>query len=309
MKDLFFFLVIMVAVLGSQFSYAQEEKIIETEESAEVFLEEYTDEFQEAFFEATKQKGIQNYDRAVNLFLECKQLDSENEAIDHELAKTYLLDKQFFNAEKYAVEAIIADPTNYWYLDTLVEIIEKQSNTIESVQTTIPFKNHELQKNLSLVYYKREKFNDALIVVNQLPVSAFKEQLINKIEDALSRKSSVLNVKKPGSVIVNNDPVKSLELNLEQQISLEQFTMVESKAKEAVELYPLQPFFYFAYGLALHKNNKDSQAIDVLQSSLDYLFDNQKLANRVYQTLSDAYTKTNNFSKANEYLRKIKPGF
>ena len=42
---------------------AQDDEIRE-EGSADVFLEEYTDEFQEKFFEALKQKGIENYDRA-----------------------------------------------------------------------------------------------------------------------------------------------------------------------------------------------------------------------------------------------------
>lgn len=294
-----------------QITYAQEEpsKIIQEEESAEVFLEEYTDEFQEAFFEAIKQKGIQNYDRAINLFLECKQLDSENKVIDHELAKTYLLDKKYFDAEKYAIEAIISDAGNYWYLDTLIAVLEKQSNTIESVQNTVPFENEALQKNLALIYFKRKKYSDALTILKKISTSVFKDELTSKIEDSLSQKVNEASIKTTKAIVVNNDPVRSLELNLEQQIKLGQFRMVESRAKEAVELYPLQPFFYYAYGLALQKNNKNSQAIDVLQSSLDYLFDDQKLANRIYQALSDAYTGTNNFSKANEYLRKIKPGF
>lgn len=37
------------------------------EESAEISLELYSDEFQEYFFEALKQKGIENYDKAINL--------------------------------------------------------------------------------------------------------------------------------------------------------------------------------------------------------------------------------------------------
>ena len=37
------------------------------EESAELFLEEYTDEFQNLFFEALKQKGIQNYQLLVKI--------------------------------------------------------------------------------------------------------------------------------------------------------------------------------------------------------------------------------------------------
>ncbi|MDT0538765.1 hypothetical protein [Croceitalea sp. P059] len=292
------------------YSFAQETpKVIQEEESAEVFLEEYTDEFQEAFFEAIKQKGIQNYDRAANLFLECKRLDPELNVINHELAKTHLLDKNYVEAERYAIESIITDETNYWYLDTLIAILEKQSNTIESIKNTIPYENEGLQKNLALIYYKRRKYNDALSVLKGLSKSDIKEELTLKIQDTLSKAKPQSTTKTIQPVVVNNDPVKSLKLNLEQQIQLGQFQIVESRAKEAVELYPLQPYFYYAYGLALHKNNKDSQAIDVLKSSLDYLFDNQKLANRVYQTMSDAYTKTNNFSKANEYLRKIKPGF
>ncbi|NNL03175.1 MAG: hypothetical protein HKP39_12950, partial [Eudoraea sp.] len=72
----------------SQLNYAQEE------ESAEVYLEDYTDEFQEAFFEALKQKGIENYDKAINLFLECKRLDITSNVVDFELANSYLANKQ-----------------------------------------------------------------------------------------------------------------------------------------------------------------------------------------------------------------------
>ena len=130
-----------------QSSYAQEEpsKIIQEEESAEVFLEEYTDEFQDKFFEALKQKGIQNYDRAINLFLDCKRLDATNIVVDHELAKAYLLDKKYISAQQYAIETLVAEPKNYWYLDTLISILEKQSNSIETV------KANDIDMNRSMV--------------------------------------------------------------------------------------------------------------------------------------------------------------
>ncbi|WP_339143943.1 tetratricopeptide repeat protein [Croceitalea sp. MTPC5] len=291
--------------------HAQEEpgKTIDVEESSEVFLEEYTDEFQETFFEALKQKGIQNYDRAANLFLKCKTLDAENTVIDHELAKTYLLDKKYLSAQQYAIESLVVEPSNYWFLDTLIAILDKQSNTIDAVKTDIPFDDGQLQKNLALIYYKRKKYTDALTILKGLSKSDFTEELTLKIQDSMAKPKQSPSVKSTGQIVVNNDPVKVLEMNLEQQIRLGQFRMVEQRAKDAVETYPLQPYFYYAYGLALHKNNKSTQAIDVLQSSLDYLFENTALANKIYQTLSDAYQKTNNFSKANEYLSKIKPGF
>lgn len=304
-----FILVFVMYLITSQTTLAQEEKL-QVEESSEVFLEEYTDEFQENFFEALKQKGIQNYDRAINLLLECKRLDANNVVINHELAKAYLLDKKYISAQQYAIEALIAEPKNYWYLDTLISILEKQSNAIDAFKETIPFKEVKLQENLALIYYKKRKYQEALKILKGISNSDFKEQLTLKINDSLNKPLEQPTVKSSNFVIVDNEPTtKGLEMGIKNQLRLEQYRIAEKTAKDAVEAYPLQPYFYYAYGLALHKNNKNSQAIEVLETSLDYLFDDISLANKVYKTLSDAYTKMNNFSKANLYLSKIKSGF
>ncbi|WP_350293430.1 hypothetical protein [uncultured Croceitalea sp.] len=309
MRSCFFIGISVLSLLISRPSYAQEEEL-QVEESSEVFLEEYTDEFQENFFEALKQKGIQNYDRAINLLLECKRLDANSVVIDHELAKAYLLDKKYISAQQFAIEALITEPKNYWYLDTLVSILEKQSNAIDAVKATIPFNEVKLQENLALIYYKKRKYQEALKILKGISNSDFKEQLTLKINDSLNKPLEQPTVKSSGFVIVDNEPTtKGLEMSIKNQLKLEQYRIVEKTAKDAVEAYPLQPYFYYAYGLALHKNNKNSQAIEVLETSLDYLFDDISLANKVYKTLADAYTKMNNFSKANLYLSKIKPGF
>ena len=294
-----------------QTAYAQEEpsKIVEEEESAEVFLEEYTDEFQDKFFEALKQKGIQNYDRAINLFLDCKSLDANNIVVDHELAKVYYLDKKYISAQQYAVEALIAEPKNYWYLDTLISVLEKQSNSIETVKTTIPFNENKLKENLALIYYKKKKYQEALKILNGISSSNFKNELTLKINDSLNKPAEA-SVKVTSHTIENNEStLKDLEITLKNQIKLEQYGIAENTAKDAVEAYPLQPYFYYAYGLSLHKNKKNNQAIEVLESALDYLFDDVALANKIYKTLSDSYTEVNNLSKANMYLSKIKSGF
>lgn len=300
--------------MGSNLIYAQEEpsKIIKEEESAEVFLEEYTDEFQEKFFEALKQKGIQNYDRAINLLLDCKNLEPEYIVVNHELAKAYLLDKKYIAAQQYAIETLVSEPENYWYLDTLMTILEKQSNSITSVKSTIPYDNSKLQKNLALIYYTKNNYVEAKNILNGMSAGSFKAEFMAKIEAALDSRSKQTLVKSTGytAVEAKGEPTsRGLESSLKSQIRLGQYRAVERTAKDAVEAYPLQPYFYYAYGLALHKNNKNSQAIEVLESSLDYLFDDIALANKIYKTLSEAYTKMNNFSKANLYLNKIKTGF
>ena len=48
-----------------------------------------SDEFQELFFEALKQKAIENYDRAVEALQKCIDLDDSQSVLYYELGKNY----------------------------------------------------------------------------------------------------------------------------------------------------------------------------------------------------------------------------
>lgn len=285
-------------------SYAQEEQ-----ESAEVYLEEYTDKFQENFFEALKQKGIQNYDRAIDLLLKCKQLDPSNSVVDYELAKAYSLDKQYVQAQEYAVKALNAEPTDFWYLDNLLHVLEKEGSPLEAVKQDIPFTNQKLQQNLALGYFKMRKYTDALKVLEGLGSSKFAEELTSKINDSLQ-------IKKEEKTILTtvdekkdtDDPTAQYRSQIEELFSASNYGQALTVSKEALDSYPLQPYFYYAYGTALNNNSNPNKAIEVLESGLDYLLDDDQLANKMYNELSKAYTSIGNTSKANEYLNKIKPG-
>lgn len=300
-------LVFLASIFGAERSYAQEEELGE-EQSAEVFLEEYTDEFQELFFDALKQKGIQNYDRAANLFLKCKQLQPDNSVIDHELAKTYALDDKLATAEKFALNAIKAEPDNYWYLNTLVSILDKQRSTIEQVKDQIAFDQLQLKKNLALIYFKNDKMQQSLAVLKTLTASEFKESLSSKINDSLNRTEVVEKIDKPSPVNEEQGPLAQFKQEIESMMAQEAYIPLESLSAEALEAYPLQPYFYYVNGLAKRYNNKPNDAIDVLQTALDYLFDDKDLANKIYQELANAHKALGNTSKANEYLSKIKSG-
>jgi len=294
----------MMSLLTWSPTYAQEEQ-----ESAEVYLEEYTDEFQENFFEALKQKGIQNYDRAIDLLLKCKQLDPSNSVVDYELAKAYVLDKQYVQAQEYAVKALNAEPTDFWYLDNLLHVLEKEGSPLEAVKQDIPFTNQKLQQNLALGYFKMRKYNDALKVLEGLGSSKFAEELTSKIKDSLQIKKEEKSI----PAVVDNpketdDPTVQYRTQIEQLLSTSGYGKLLAISKEALDSYPLQPYFYFAYGKALNNTYKANKAIEVLESGLDYLLDDDELANKIYNELAKAYTSIGNASKANEYLNKIKPG-
>ena|GEM_PF-457854 len=293
------------------FSNAQEETPeIDIEKSAEVFLEEYSDTFQDTFFEALKQKGIENYDKAINLLLECKPLQPDNAVVDHELAKAYLEDERFVMGQEYAITAVNAEPDNLWYLNTLVELVQKQGNTIDGITSQLSFSNKELKVNLALIYFKQKKYEKALEVLSPLDSSTFSDELESKIKDSIEKQEADSHVAE--YTVVNSagtDASQGYKSRIEGLIRINSNLQLLKVSEEALDNYPLQPYFYYAYGYALNKNGKNREAIEVLESGIDYLLNDISLANKIYTQLADAYTAMNNTVKANMYLSKVKPGF
>lgn len=292
--------------------YAQEDQEIQVEESSEVFLEDYSDEFQENFFEGLKQKGIQNYDRAINFLLECKRLQPENNVVDFELAKAYYLDKKNEVAQEYAIEALKDDPENYWYLHVLVSILKEQGNDVTVVESQIPYDNSILKENLAKIYFKEGSLELALKVLKTLKNSKSGTLLAKKVNDSLEKQeenkqtfSYTVTEENSGSSSIENykNRIAGLMKMTGGNLSLLQVT------EEALESYPSQPYFYYANGYALHKSGKSRDAIEILETALDYMINDIPLANKIYQELSDAYNAISNPAKANMYLSKVKPGF
>ncbi|MEO0572824.1 MAG: hypothetical protein AAF039_14045 [Bacteroidota bacterium] len=307
--------VIVLFLIASHQCIAQESpNVIQETESAEVFLEEYTDEFQNFFFEALKQKAIQNYDRSINLLLECKQLQPKNTALDHELAKVYFLDKKYIPAQQYATDALTSEPGNYWFLDNLVNIANKQGIPFRTIESTIPYQNETLRSNLAKIYFHKGNYLEAKAILKGLTKNKELSQLAAKIDD------SIRSIQKPKEVIaVENEtrpnvPSPNLELEnlrttLKQLANGPNYQNLEAKANEALETFPLQPEFYYYRGLALNQMGRSADAVPILEEGLGYLLDHNQLTNDFYKELAKAYQAVGNNSKANEYLSKIKPGF
>ena len=297
----------VIYILGififSQLSYAQEE------ESAEVFLEDYTDEFQETFFEALKQKGIENYDKAVNLFLKCKKLDSTNNVVDFELAKSYLANKQYILAEQYGIDALKSEPENFWYLNAVADIMQKQGRPIEMIKEQISFDNNKLKENLALIYYQQKNYQESSNILKELKDSSFKEALALKIKDSLDRPKSDDEIKPvPPVQNTNLNPLLKYKEEIGELILNKNYSSLIIKADEALEEFPSQPYFYFAKGMGLNRSGKQKEATEVLETALDFLIDDIELGNNIYRELANVYTFLGNSSKANMYLSKIKSG-
>lgn len=315
MKKKKLFLIILLGITVCPITtYAQEKPAeINVEESSEVFLEEYSDEFEEAFFEALKQKGIENYDRAINLLLECKRLDAKNTVVDHELAKSYYKDKNYNLARDYGVAALMSEPENTWYLKTLVEVLEKQGSSIEDLEMSSLSDNIKLQENLALIYYNKSKYEAALSVLKNLKKTTFSDDLALKINDSIEKRDEKRKKSSFSATVVNSSEgaatMNGYKSRIQGLIRTNNHMILKQVAADALENFPSQPYFYYAQGFAFNKSGKHREAIEILEASLDYLVGDISLANKIYTELAEAYNGINNSVKANMYLRKVKAGF
>ncbi|EWH10792.1 hypothetical protein KLA_16247 [Cellulophaga geojensis KL-A] len=301
----------------ASFGYAQE-----IENSADVFLEEYSDDFQEAFFEGLKQKGIENYDRAVNSFLVCQKIEPKNAAVANELAKAYLKSKQYSLAQEQAEIALNEDPNNMWYLESLYISLKKQYKNVSNLKEIVPYSNYQLKENLAHLLYLKQNYNEAKNVLVELNDGAFKEDFSAKLQAAIDHRKANTNSFTFTSTTVTNTPTKkttarqttsnssnsafNYKSRLKFTLKQKNYVFLETTAKEALEAYPSQPYFYYALGTAYNGRKKHRAAIETLKMGLDYVLDDIRLADNFYREIAAAYTAMGNPAKANMYLAKVK---
>ena len=128
------------------------------------------DEFQEYFFEALKQKGIENYDRAVDALHKCLNLNSKNPVIYFELGKNYNKLKNFGAAEDHLKKAINMQPDNVWFLDELYDVYFQQDdikNALKTIKQLVKY-HPDYKEDLAALYVREEKYKQALELLDEL---------------------------------------------------------------------------------------------------------------------------------------------
>lgn len=286
------------------------------EESAEISLELYSDEFQEYFFEALKQKGIENYDKAINLLIKCKKLQPLETAIDYELGINYFALKKFDEAAVYLFKAVEYNPDNYWYLDQLFktyETIVGTSKAMEMVENLAQKSDIHKEQLLNL-YLNRGFAKEALLLLNTLGdmngKSSKRVQQRARIEYQLSK----LNKSDPNTIPASIEKSAAEGVNvvanyvksIEEELSRKSYITMLKLVQEALELYPAEARFYVSQGMAYNGLNKPKQALESLAVALDYLVDDLELERIIYEQMSSAYTTLGDTQKATFYTQKAK---
>ncbi|MEN3323853.1 tetratricopeptide repeat protein [Mariniflexile soesokkakense] len=429
-----------------QINYAQ----VDFNKKPDDDLGDVEDRFQELFYEALKQRGIENYDRSVDALLKCIELDNSVPVLYFELGKNYYQLKNFGAAEDALKKAVSKAPENEWFLDALYVFYMEQNEfdkAIKTVKQLVKF-HPDYKENLAALYVKTKEYNDALKILDELDtefgISVARDMMRNQIYEATGRKKDQIknlearvednpdkesnylqlifrysenNEKEkafetakellkisPNSQIVhlalykfylddNNAEkaiesmkivVKSPEIKPEAKlkvltdfvqfvgnnpqyeadlveattlvgdssnsktlielgqyylsksnkpkaleyfeaalkidaenfnvlrnvlllyIDLQKFNVAEKKSNEVLQKYPAQPLFYLINGVALNQLNQPQKAVDVLETGLDFIIDDNKMEIDFYNQLSTAYGLLNNTVKAKTFIDKAK---
>ncbi|WP_035654372.1 tetratricopeptide repeat protein [Flavobacterium saliperosum] len=127
-------------------------------------------EFEDHFFEALKQKGIENYDKAIVEIEKCLVSQPNNPVLHHELGKNFLALKKYPEAQRAFQKAVDLNPKERWYWNGLYDVFYETKDyqqSITVVQKLIGFDKNFQDDLVSLYMYTRQ-FDKALALIEEM---------------------------------------------------------------------------------------------------------------------------------------------
>ncbi|GAA0872798.1 hypothetical protein GCM10009117_19450 [Gangjinia marincola] len=136
-------------------------------------LGDVSDEFQELFFEALKQKGIENYEKAITALEKCQKLQPLDAVVYYELAKNHTALKNYVKAEKNVKEALELKPKDEDLLVQLYEVYFAQKEYEKAIETTHQLLGFDMkyQEKLANLYMLTREYDKALLALDKIDVA------------------------------------------------------------------------------------------------------------------------------------------
>lgn len=137
------------------------------------------DAFQDSFYESLKQKGIENYDKAIIALEKCQKLEPNNATVFFEFGKNYLAQRDYKRAYDSFEQATKIDPKNKWFWVGMYDVCYETrdwTQAIVIVNKLIEFKK-EYQEDLVSLYMNTQQFDKALELINKLNDNVGKSEI------------------------------------------------------------------------------------------------------------------------------------
>ncbi len=283
----------------------------------ELAASKYVD-FHELFFTGLKEKGIGNYQKALQSFEKAHQLDSIESGTLFELSKVHALLLSYDDAVYFAQLLLTKEPENKWVLDHLANVYTKQYRYADAIniREKIVAISPKQVDALILLYIKNKQEERALDLIKKAEDNAYAT-----LRTASLKKYLLLRLLPKNNIVVNVDlPEKSLaglrtavkqDRSYKSYVNLlkyeEQFLLYKQLLKDAssgLELFPAQAQLYLSQGIALNKLEKFNLAVETLTIGVDFVIENPKMESEFYHQLSVSYGKLNQNKQAKKFAVK-----
>ena len=255
---------VMLFSFGMQFTtYAQENP----DEIAIV-----DDALENDFYEALKQRAIENYDKAVIAIEKCIQKDDKNPVFHHELGKNLLDLKRYNEAEVAFQKAVDLDKTNRWYLNGLYDVYYQTKNfqkSIPIVQKLVAF-DVNMREDLVSLYMYTNQHDKALQVIREIESTAVLSEMMEYYK------------------------LRILNTNINSQNQKEEL-------EQAIKNNPQDEQLYIDLMLYYSRNNQEDKAFEVAQKLAEEI----PSSDWAQISLFKFYLQENQGDKASESLFKV----
>lgn len=272
-------------------------------------------QFQEYFFKAITEKGIKNYQKAIDNLESANEVIPNNKAVLFELSKNYLSLNKTFEATQYANEALAQDPENLWILEHLVTVYKKDRNFVDAINTQQKIIKNHPKKKQDLVYLQLQNgdINAAKETLEELAVEKLLTSRLRKIQSNLTSRK---RTSKPKNLTVTKVEKSDLRKQFEtdksfatlkkllQKLNAERSSDLVKYSQQGMELYPAQPYVYLMNGRAHNQQKSFKKALDSLQNGIDFVIDNPTMEADFYNAMASAYAGLGNTKEATKYKNK-----
>ena len=129
-----------------------------------------TDKFQDYFYESLKQKGIENYDKAITALEYCLKLRPNDAVVYSEMGKNYFGLKNYEQSYSSYEKAAQIDPKNKWFWAGMYDVSYQTKNynqAITVVNKLIEF-DQKYEDDMVSLYMYTQQFDKALVLIEEL---------------------------------------------------------------------------------------------------------------------------------------------
>ena len=307
MKKYFFIIAMLSGALFSfQVSFAQEKEVV-LEDVNQDDLGNVTDEFQEQFFEALKQKGIENYEKAILALEECQRLEPNNPVVYFEMARNYNELENYDRAIANLEKAHQLAPKREDVLDQLYKTYtraKQYDNAIETLLKLLSF-DEDYKEKLANIYLLNRQFDEALQTIDELDEqegpSTYRNKLRRQIYARTGDTASQIENLEQG--IANNPENVQNYLNLIYIYS--DMGDDEQAYNTALQLLEANPGSTLVH-LALYKFHLEREEPEEAVNSMKIVFESEEIdAESKFKVLNDFLIFVDNNPEYEEDLMQV----